>query len=78
MAQHRAELDEHGAHAGAQRELQGVGGDVALQHRVERGGGVRAVGDGVVDEHAAVGLVELRVNRPPVRLRGEGVAMGEG
>ena len=34
--------------------------------------GVRAVGDGVVDEHAAVGLVELRVNRPPVRLRGGG------
>eukprot|EP00321_Phaeocystis_globosa_P000392 CAMPEP_0118837192 /NCGR_PEP_ID=MMETSP1162-20130426/61590_1 /TAXON_ID=33656 /ORGANISM="Phaeocystis Sp, Strain CCMP2710" /LENGTH=524 /DNA_ID=CAMNT_0006769061 /DNA_START=267 /DNA_END=1837 /DNA_ORIENTATION=+ len=61
-----AELDEHGAHAHAQRQLELAKGDVPLEQRVHRRLAVGARGDRVGHDEPAVGLVELGVERPPV------------
>mmetsp|Transcript_20829 Transcript_20829/g.67511 ORF Transcript_20829/g.67511 Transcript_20829/m.67511 type:complete len:345 (-) Transcript_20829:1190-2224(-) len=60
-----AELDQHGADAGAQRDLERVSDCAALHHGVHKWLRRRAGSHRVEERHAAVGLIQLGLDGPP-------------
>mmetsp|Transcript_67176 Transcript_67176/g.200662 ORF Transcript_67176/g.200662 Transcript_67176/m.200662 type:complete len:261 (-) Transcript_67176:1387-2169(-) len=63
---HAARLDDDGAHAGSQRNLERLDLQVALEQRVHARDRVAAARDRVEDGQPRVGLIEVGVERAPL------------